>query len=146
MNHQFEGLVVGLRICKNKSRTSILAKRSRTASTGSVGDCFRPYSTRTCGYVDPDRARERRFCDAPPARGSSYCAHHRALCTAAPKSKAGRAIAAALCWDAEHAPDPPSELAHLGIAALPEATLPEDRRELLALLDHPPPAETDESE
>jgi hypothetical protein len=41
--------------------------------------------------------------------------------------------------EAEAAPEPPPELAHLRETVLPES-LPDDAGDLRALLDHPPPA------
>jgi hypothetical protein len=66
--------------------------------------------------------------------------HHR-RCTAAPLSAEGRALAAALQWEADHTPEPPRELTYLGSGAIPEPSPPEEQRALLALLDHQPRAE-----
>jgi len=104
--------------------------------------------THRCGYVfgaADERGRDR-FCNAPAMVGSSYCARHRARCTADPQSPKGRAIAVALRWHAEHAPGPPSQCTHLDAAILPEPMLPEEPRDLLALLDYPPPVAMPDSE
>jgi len=105
--------------------------------------------TNRCSYVQFEASEERgrdRFCNALAAAGSSYCEHHRTRCTAKPQSAAGQAIAAALRWQAEHVPEPPSELTHLGVAAFPEPVLPEEPRDLVALLDYPPSAAMPESD
>src|SRR5580704_2208099 len=50
-----------------------------------------------CGYVIANPSgRPPRFCDAPTARGSSYCLRHRALCQVPPGSEAAARIAAEL--------------------------------------------------
>ena len=92
-----------------------------------------------CGYIVADGADGVRFCDAPAQGGSSYCAPHRALCSVAPDTPAGRAIAAALAAEAERPPLP-------GLVCDPvlefEETEPE---EALAALDLPPPGAAEDA-
>jgi len=107
---------------------------------------FAADATARCGYIAGERWRHDPlgpFCDAPAVSGGSYCARHHALCTASAASAAGRALAAALQEAVDDAPEPPPELAHLMAAALPEP-VPEDERDLLVLLDHPPPRHHDD--
>jgi hypothetical protein len=59
-----------------------------------------------CGYVMATGAGAVRFCDAPAQRGSSYCAHHRALCQVAPGTPEAAAIAAELAREADRPPPP----------------------------------------
>jgi len=149
MNHELVRPSQNFVLESNESRTSILLESSLGSSGNKLSSSFSLEPTNQCGYVRFEQSEERgrdRFCNAPAAIGSSYCEHHRARCTASPKSAAGRAIAAALRWQAEHAPEPPSELTHLGAVAFPESALPEEPRDLVALLDHPPRAAVPESE
>ena len=84
------------------------------------------------------RGSDAAFCDAPALPGSSYCVGHQRRCVVGPGSAEGRAVEAALLAEAEDAPAPPRELAHLAESGMPEP-LPDDPRELRILLDHPPP-------
>ena len=78
------------------------------------------------------------FCSAPTRPGSSYCALHEPLCIVSCESAEGRSRLAALDEEADAAPEPPPELAHLKESVLPES-LPDEVGDLRALLDHPPP-------
>lgn len=86
-----------------------------------------------CGFVVADGADGVRFCDVPAAGGSSYCAAHHALCSIAPDTPEGHALAAELAAEAERPPLP-------GLVSDPvlefEETEPE---EALAALDVPQP-------
>ena len=91
-----------------------------------------------CGFVERGSTGggiRDRFCDAPAERGSSYCDRHRRLCTRAPATAEGRAIAAALRRAARDASAPPGELAHLESASVPDPAPVEETSELLVLLD-----------
>ena len=125
---------------KNKRRTSALLIPTSAGVVNGSGDCPDVRSRNQCAYIVAERRRgsDAAFCDAPALRGSSYCARHLRLCVVGPGSAEGRALEAALAAEAEDAPAPPRELAHLAESAVPES-LPDDPRELRVLLDHPPP-------
>jgi hypothetical protein len=94
-----------------------------------------------CGYVA--RAGWRYgmappFCDAPALPGSSYCAHHRALCILVPGSAAAESAVRMLEEAAAAAPAPPRELAFLGAASVPELEAAAERDDIAACLDLPP--------
>jgi hypothetical protein len=125
---------------ENKTGT-ILSESASTASPEVAENAFPGDPLRRCAYVTHAGLAGAGFCDEPAASGSPYCKRHRRLCTAAPASAEGRALAEALQWEADHTPEPPPEFAFLQIAAVPEPSVPEDRRALLALLDYPPGAE-----
>ena len=97
-------------------------------------------SSSRCSYVIVEhcRAIDGLFCGEAALQGLSYCARHQSLCVVKRASAEGRALEAAQLADAERAPEPPLELAHLAPSAVPEP-LPDDPRELRVLLDHPPP-------
>jgi len=84
------------------------------------------------------RGVEGLFCGEVTLPGLAYCARHQSLCVVKRASAEGRALEAAQVADADAAPEPPLELAHLTPTAVPEL-LPDDPRELRVLLDHPPP-------
>ena len=94
-----------------------------------------------CGYVVRDGWRYGEaapFCDAPALPRSSYCAHHRALCTIAPGSTAAETAGRALDCVAEAAPAPPPELAYLDAASVPELEAAAEPEDIAACLDLPP--------
>src|SRR5690348_9764902 len=94
-----------------------------------------------CGYVVREGWRygmTSPFCDAPALPGSSYCAHHRALCIIAPGSAAA-AIAARTLDDAAAADAAsPGELAFLDAAGTPDLDAAAERDDIAACLDLPP--------
>src|ERR1700690_1400084 len=140
MVHLIEDPGISGAMGKNKTRTSeFLIPLSAGVVNGS-GDCPGARSIYQCSYVVAERRRgaDAVFCDAPALPGTSYCAGHLRLCVVGPGSAEGRAREAALLAEAEDAPAPPRELAHLAESAVPES-LPDDPRELRVLLDHPPP-------
>lgn len=99
-----------------------------------------------CGYVVREGWRYGMappFCDAPALPGSSYCAHHRALCIVAPGSAAAERAARRLdeAAAAESAP-PPGELEYLDAAAVPELEAAAERDDIAACLDLPPRGST----
>lgn len=125
---------------KNKTRTIMRLIPLSMGLVNESGDSPGVRSLYQCSYVVAERRRgaDAAFCDAPALPGSSYCAGHLRLCVVGPGSAEGRALEAALLAEAEDAPAPPRELAHLAESAVPEL-LPDDPRELRVLLDHPPP-------
>jgi hypothetical protein len=77
------------------------------------------------------------FCDAPALPRSSYCAHHRALCTIAPGSTAAETAGRALDHIADAASAPPPELAYLDAASVPELEAAAEPADIAACLDLP---------
>ena len=111
-------------------------------SSQSVNDPGRiPVSAirKSCSFVVTDwREGGEPFCGAPSLPGSAYCSGHQRLCIVRRDSPEGRSRLAALMEEAEEAPEPPPELAHLRESALPEP-FPDEVGDLRAVLDHPPP-------
>ena len=139
MVHVFDGLGYFAVFCENISgtRRSNLAPADRPVNGFGQRPQFRPSGE--CSFVVADwREGAEPFCGAPTRAGSSYCPRHHRLCVLPRDSAEGRSREAALIEEAEAAPDPPPELAHLAESAMPES-LPDAVGELRALLDHPPP-------
>src|SRR5271170_4596365 len=61
---------------------------------------------KSCSYIVDGGEGPPQFCDAPAARGSPYCARHRALCLVAPDSPEGIAILREIEREAAQAPPP----------------------------------------
>jgi hypothetical protein len=80
------------------------------------------------------------FCDAPAVPGSSYCAHHHAICVIAPGSAAAEMAARRLEEAAAAARASPRDLAFLDAAAVPELEAAAERGDIAACLDLPPAA------
>jgi hypothetical protein len=97
-------------------------------------------SSGRCSFVVAEQGRgvEGLFCGELTLPGLAYCARHQSLCVVKRASAEGRALEAAQLAEADAAPEPPMELAHLAASALPEP-LADDPRELRVLLDHTPP-------
>lgn len=92
-----------------------------------------------CSFVVSDwRKGGEPFCGEPTRPGLPYCGRHQPLCIVPRDSAEARSRIAALMEEAEAAPEPPPELAHLRETVLAEP-LPDEAGELRALLDHPPP-------
>ncbi|HUK11478.1 MAG TPA: hypothetical protein VLX09_26670 [Stellaceae bacterium] len=145
MDHGF-GRPCGF-LANDENKTGTILTKSVSAASPEVSqNAFAGDGSHRCAYVTHAGLAGAGFCDEPTASGSSYCGRHRRLCTAAPASIEGRALAEALRWEADHTPEPPPEFAFLHIAAVPEPSVPEDRRALLALLDYPPSAEPRDGE
>ena len=139
MVHVFGGLGFSAAKRENKTRTIQQWVTDATGGVNGFAETARGRAIGACSYVVADwRAGGEPFCGAPTRRGSSYCARHQPLCVVARESAEGRARVAALIEDAEAAPEPPPELAHLRESALPES-FPDEVGDLRALLDHPPP-------
>src|SRR5579872_5844156 len=123
---------------ENTSGTTIRVQHEQPAVNSPVLNSERSASG-TCSFVIADwRSGGDPFCGASTRPRSSYCARHHPLCIVPRRSVEGRSRAAVLIEEAKLAPKPPPELAHLRETALPEP-LPDDPRDLRALLDHPPP-------
>lgn len=90
-----------------------------------------------CGYIIAEGGAGVRFCDEPAAAGSSYCARHRAICSVAPDTPEGRALAAELAREADRPPLP-------GVGCHPLLELEDiEPAEVIELLDLPQPADED---
>ncbi|HEX6841057.1 MAG TPA: hypothetical protein VF113_06005 [Stellaceae bacterium] len=77
------------------------------------------------------------FCDVPALPGSSYCAHHRALCVIAPGSAAAELAARTLDDAAAADAASPSELEFLDGAGMPDLDAAAERDDIAACLDLP---------
>jgi len=139
MVHVIDGLGFSAVFEENISGTSepTVSPTSRPVNGFGQRPLFRPSGT--CSFVVADwREGGEPFCGAPTRPHSSYCARHHRLCVLPRDSAEGRSREAALIEEADAAPEPPPELAHLAESAIPES-LPDAVGELRALLDHPPP-------
>ena len=138
MTHLTDDLGFSAAFNENISGTTTRVQHDQQAVNSPALNAERSASG-TCSFVIADgRSGGDPFCGASTRRGSSYCARHHPLCIVPRRSVEGRSRAAVLIEEAKLAPKPPPELAHLRETALPEP-LPDDPRDLRALLDHPPP-------
>jgi hypothetical protein len=118
---------------ENKSRTHIPGISRQTAIVNEIGIDAADRSLNQCSFVATEQWRYgsgEPFCNAPVAPGSAYCVRHLARC-AAERSQTGAA-------GEGEAPPPPPELGFLAEVALQEL-IPDDPREIRALLDVEPP-------
>jgi hypothetical protein len=118
---------------ENKSRTHDSQIAPLAEAVNAVGFEAGADALNRCSFVAAEHWRygsDEPFCNAPAAVGSAYCAHHLASCAAE--------ISQTEAWGTEDVPPPPPELAYLAEAALPEL-IPDDPRELRALVDIDPP-------
>jgi hypothetical protein len=139
MDHPIGDLCLSNVSEKNISGTHHSKILGHSMSVNRSGQPGRSRASSGCSFVVADwRERREPFCAAPTRPGSSYCARHQALCIVPKASPEARLREAVLLAEAEEAPGPPPELAHLAESALPES-LPDDPRDLRVLLDHPPP-------
>ena len=94
-----------------------------------------------CQFIlsgDEAVARRARYCGAPAAPGSAYCARHRALCAIRPDSVEGGRLVRRLRREAEQVPAPPEEYAYLSDVAVAELDSADEPRDIAACLDIPP--------
>jgi len=139
MVHVIDGLGFSVVLDENMPGTleSTVSPADRPVNDFGQRPQFRPSGA--CSFVVADwREGAEPFCGTPTRPGSSYCARHHQLCVLPRDSAEGRSREAALIEEADAAPEPPPELAHLAESAMPES-LPDGVGELRALLDHPPP-------
>ena len=139
MVHVIDGLGFSAAALENISGTERPDIQDPALTVNRFGRIGEASASGACSFVVADwRSGGDPFCGEPVRPGSSYCVRHQPVCIVPRGTAEGRSRAAALREEAEEAPEPPLELAHLREAALPES-LPDDPRELRALLDHPPP-------
>ncbi|HXP73404.1 MAG TPA: hypothetical protein VN823_04605 [Stellaceae bacterium] len=139
MVHVIDDLGFSVALEENISRTLRSEIQDYPGQVNGCGQTARTRASDACSFVVAEwRTGAEPFCGAPTRPGSSYCARHQPVCIVPRESAEGRLREAALLEEAEAAPEPPPELAHLRESALPEA-LPDDIGDLRALLDHPPP-------
>jgi len=125
--------VAGLGKHENKTRTFTSRVTPVAKPVNEIGIEMAVDTINRCSFVAAEHWRYgsgEPFCNAQAAAGSAYCVHHLAHCAAEiSETDAGRAA---------EVPPPPPELAYLAETALPEL-IPDDPRELRALVDVEPP-------
>jgi hypothetical protein len=115
---------------ENKTATSDSAGQPPAGAMRRDGD--------GCCFVLSGAGEAPRFCDAPAAPGSAYCARHRAVCSVPPRSATGRRLLRRLRRDAGDVAGPPPELAFLASVAVPEPDCGDEAEDLVACLDVAP--------
>jgi hypothetical protein len=139
MVHVIDGLWFSAVSRKNISGTLAPTVSPTDRPVNGFGQRPRSRASGACSFVVADwREGADPFCGAPTRRHSSYCARHHQLCVLPRDSAEGRSREADPAEEADAAPEPPPELAHLAERIIPES-LPDGVGELRALLDHPPP-------
>jgi hypothetical protein len=122
---------------ENKTRIFVSGIYRRTVTVNEIGIDAAARSLNQCCFVAAEQWRYgsgEPFCNAPAAPGSAYCVRHLAHC-AAERPETGAV--------GEGEAPPPPELGFLAEVALPEL-IPDDPREIRALLDVEPPGPGDE--